>query len=108
MVNGKQHTVRFHVDDILSSHEDANVNDKFHQWLNETFGELKKVTVSRGKVHTFLGMEFNFSDPGKPKVKQIMHVQDMIDSCPIKINCAAVTATPAGNNLLQRGESKPV
>ena len=27
MVNGKQHTVRFHVDDLLSSHVDPKVND---------------------------------------------------------------------------------
>ena len=27
MVNGKQHTVRFHVDDLLLSHVDPKVND---------------------------------------------------------------------------------
>ena len=27
MVNGKQHTVRFHVDNLLSSHVDPKVND---------------------------------------------------------------------------------
>ena len=27
MVNGKQHTVRFHVDDSLSSHNDHKAND---------------------------------------------------------------------------------
>ena len=103
VVKGKQHTVRFHVDDILSSHEDAKVNDEFHQWLNKTFGKLKEVTVSRGKVHTFLCMELNFSGPGKLKVKETTHVQDMIDSCPVKIINAAVVDTPAGNNLMQGG-----
>ena len=29
MVNEKQHTVRFHVDDLMSSHEDSKVNDEF-------------------------------------------------------------------------------
>ena len=28
MVNNKQQTVRFHVDDLMSSHKDASVNDK--------------------------------------------------------------------------------
>ena len=68
VVKGKQHTVRFHVDDILSSHEDAKANDEFHQWLNKTFGKLKEITVSRGKIHAFLGMEFDVSDPGNLKV----------------------------------------
>ena len=38
MVNGKQHTIRFHVDDILSSHVDLKVNDEFLKWLNKTYG----------------------------------------------------------------------
>jgi hypothetical protein len=29
MVNGKQHTIRFHVDDVKASHIDPMVNDKF-------------------------------------------------------------------------------
>ena len=37
-VNGKQHTVAFHVDDLKSSHEDPQVNDKFLEWLNFKYG----------------------------------------------------------------------
>ena len=29
MIDGKQHTVRFHVDDLMSSHMDPKVNDDF-------------------------------------------------------------------------------
>ena len=29
VVNGKQQTVRFHVDDLMSSHVDESVNDEF-------------------------------------------------------------------------------
>ena len=32
VIGGKQHLVRFHVDDILSSHEDSKVNDNFALW----------------------------------------------------------------------------
>ena len=85
IVNKKQHTVRFHMDDILSSHLDATFNDEFHKWLDSTFGELKKVTVSRGKKHTFLGMDLDFSDKGKLHISQLNHVSDMISACPIKI-----------------------
>ena len=28
IVNKKQHTVQFHMDDLMSSHEDSKVNDK--------------------------------------------------------------------------------
>ena len=43
MVNGKQHTVRFHVDDSLSSHLDPKVNDRFAQWLEKMYGKYKAV-----------------------------------------------------------------
>ena len=34
-VKGKQQTVRFHVDDLMSSHVDSKVNDEFAKWLNK-------------------------------------------------------------------------
>ena len=61
--------------------------------------------MSRGKKHTFLGQEFDFSEKGKVKIKQTLHVEDMIASCPVQIKKDAVATTPAGNNLLQRGDS---
>ena len=33
MRNGSQHTIVFHVDDIMSSHVDKKVNDRFTKWL---------------------------------------------------------------------------
>ena len=35
MVNGKQQTIQFHVDDLLSSHVNPKVNDNFAIWLNK-------------------------------------------------------------------------
>jgi len=34
-INGKQHTISWHVDDVMSSHEDSKVNDDFLDWLKE-------------------------------------------------------------------------
>ena len=107
-VNKKQHTVRFHVDDILSSHMDKKVNDQFHLWLKETFGKLKDVKVSRGKVHEFLGQLIDFSKPGTVIFSQDDHVEDMIASCPVKLSKGAAAPTPAGNNLFNVGKSKPL
>ena len=42
IVDNKQHTMRFHVDNIFSRHVDPKVNDEFQQWLDITFGDLKK------------------------------------------------------------------
>ena len=35
VIDGKQHTVVFHVDDVKCSHVDAKVNDNFLLWLNK-------------------------------------------------------------------------
>ena len=34
-VNGKTHTVRFHVNNLMSSHMDEKVNNEFLMWLNQ-------------------------------------------------------------------------
>ena len=60
MRNGRQQTIRFHVDDLMSSHVDPRVNDDFYEWLNAKYGEHGKVTHKRGKVHDYLGMDFDF------------------------------------------------
>ena len=53
MVNGSQHTVRFHVDDLSSSHIDPKVNDRFTVWLEKMYGKYKAVELTRGKKHDY-------------------------------------------------------
>ena len=79
MVDGKQHTVRFHVDDLKSSHVNASVNDEFYKWLNKMYGQYGDVTQHRGKVHDYLGMNFDYSEKGKVKVDMIDYVAAMLD-----------------------------
>ena len=49
MVNGSQHTVRSHVDDLLSSHVDPKVNDRFAEKLEKMYKKYKAVEPTRGK-----------------------------------------------------------
>ena len=41
--NGSQHMIRFHVDDVISSHINPKVNDDFEEWLQAKYGEHDKV-----------------------------------------------------------------
>ena len=84
-VNGKQHTVRFHVDDLMSSHVDKKVNDDFENWLNKTYGGYGKIKSVRGKLHDYLGMNFDFSKDGKVLIDMIEYIANMIDECSVKI-----------------------
>ena len=38
MKKGSQQTIRFHVDDLMSSHIDRKVNDEFAKWLQSKYG----------------------------------------------------------------------
>ena len=61
MVNGKQLTVTFHVDDVKASHKDPKVIDEFIKWVEKKYGNVKidKVKAHRGKVHDYLGMKLD-------------------------------------------------
>ena len=89
MVNGKQHTVRFHVDDLLSSHVDPKVNDRFAQWLEKMYGKYKDVEPTRGKIHDYLGMVVDFTEKGKVIIDMVKYVESMIDDFPVKLNKGA-------------------
>ena len=60
MANGNQHTIGFHVDDLMGSHIDPKVNDNFEKRSNDMCGKHRKVKTTRGDVHDFLGMTFEF------------------------------------------------
>ena len=94
--DGKQQTIRFHVDDVMSSCEDnGKVNDEFELWLNKTYGALTKVKATRGKIHDYLGMLFDFSKPGEVTVEMTTYICNMVDECSVKFAKTDVAPTPA-------------
>ena len=105
MVNNKQHTIRFHVDDVVSSYIDPRVNDEFGEWAQQKYGDLKPVMIVRDKVHEFLGMTLDFSVPGEVHVKQDEHVRDIINSWPEDLS-GKTALTPASNDLYKRGHGR--
>ena len=83
MVEGKQQTVRFHLDDLMSSHVNAKVNDKFQEWLQATYGQINEVQVTRGKKHVYLGMTVVFHDDGSVTLDMRDYIEGMINDFPI-------------------------
>ena len=83
MVKGKQQTIRFHVDDLMSSHMDPQVNDDFEKWLNQKYGEFGEVKTTRGNEHDYLGMTFEYGN-GEVKVHMIDYIESMLKEFPVK------------------------
>jgi Reverse transcriptase (RNA-dependent DNA polymerase) len=105
MVNNKQHTVLFHVDDLKSSHVDKKVNDDFFKWLQKMYGGHKDVTCTRGLVHSYLGLKLDYSEPGKIKIDMRTYVNEMIEAFPVEMTEKDISPTPAGDDLFgQRGK----
>ena len=79
MINRKLQTVRFHVDDLMSSHVDKKVHDDFLKWLNDKYGEHGYVTTTRGNTHDYLGMTFGFGN-SEVQLHMISYVKGMLEN----------------------------
>ena len=106
IINGKQHTISWHVDDLKSSHVDPKVNDDFQQWLQKEYGQVKEITATRGKRHVYLGMTLDYSTPGEVKVDMIDYVKEMLEEFPQDLN--GKSATVANEKLFDTTRGKPL
>ncbi len=101
IVNGKQHTISWHVDDLKSSHLDSKVNDQFLEWLEKTYAsdDIGHVKAVHGKCHDYLAMILNFSIPDVLQVNMTPYVKSMIEEFPDKLS--GKTMTPWNENLFK-------
>ena len=105
MINRKQQTVRFYVDDLLLSYANIKVIDHFDKWLNKTYGSYGEVKCTRGKVHDYLGMNIKFTNKGKIIIDMCNYLNTIINDFSIQLKNTTVP-TPVSNNLFAEGESK--
>ena len=103
MINGKQATIVWHVDDLKISHVDSKVVDAIINMLDKEFGKETLMNKSRGKVHDYLGMILDFSKPGELTVDMVHYIKTIIDEMPKDMSGHA--KTPAGSHLLKVNDS---
>jgi hypothetical protein len=106
MIDGKQHTITWHVDDLKSSHVNPKVNDQFHKWLEQKYGDPKigQVKAVRGKQHDYLAMVLDYGSPGKVKVNMTKYVKEMIEDFPEELE---KTSYPWNANLFKVDSQSP-
>ena len=63
-INDSQCTILFHVDDFLITSMSSEALDQVEAVFRQAFEEI---TVKTGKVHSFLGMTFDFTIDGNKK-----------------------------------------
>ncbi len=83
IIDGKQCTICFHVDDCKISHVLDAIVSGVIEWLRWDYKKLftdgsGKMKVTRGKIHKYLGMTLDFRSKGIVKVTMIKYVDKII------------------------------
>jgi hypothetical protein len=99
IVDGKQLTVAWHVNDLKISHVATGVVDDLIANLNSEFRKETPLLKSWGKVHNYLGMTLDFSALGQVTVTMIDYIMNICMDLPKDMIGSA--ATPAANHLFQ-------
>jgi hypothetical protein len=95
--NGDQCTIIVHVDDLMITCKDLTVIEKVVADITDVY---KEVVTHRGKVHSYLGITFDFSVQGQVKLSQEGYVMDLIKACHV----TGKAQSPAAGNLFTVGE----
>lgn len=104
-IDGRQHTIGWHVDDFIITHEDPSVNTRLIDHLQHKYGKLAPLTVHRGDVHEYLGMNLDFSKRESVVVTMYDYITRLVDEAPADFGGEAVT--PAARHLFEIDEDSP-
>ena len=78
-INGKQCTILWHVDDLKVSHVDPDVVTSVLEQINKEYGKAAPITITRGKVHDYLGMTIDFSETGSVKFTMVDYIHNILE-----------------------------
>ena len=105
VIEGTQCTVLWYVDDNKVSHVKPNVVTMVLDKIEKRF---RKLRITRGKQHTFLGMDIDFIGDAKVKIAMMQYIIKCIEA--YKLRNKETAATPAKNDLFtvdERGAVLP-
>jgi hypothetical protein len=97
MIDGKQCTIVWHVDDLKISHINEKVNTLVIKLIDSEFGNEAPLTVTRGKIHEYLGMTLDYTEKGKVETKMLDYLLRIFEDLPEEF--AGEAASPAANHL---------
>ena len=75
------------MDDLKVSHLNSSEITKFACYLQSIYGD--KLTVKRGKIHDYMGMDLDYSEKGTIKVSMIKCVGKILRAFPEEIKATS-------------------
>ena len=73
--------------------------------MEAEFGKEAPLNKSRGKVHNYLGMQMDFSNPGEVKIDMVNYIKTILNEVPSDMLGAATS--PAANHLFDVDQENP-
>ena len=102
MVNGKQLTIIWHVDDLKISHVEESVVEDVLKELELKFGGPNgKLSTTRGKTHNYLGMTLDYSRKNMVQLTMFDYLSDLIATLPEELTTKRIFNTPAADHLFE-------
>ena len=99
IIYNKQCTILWHFNDLKTSYFDPAVVFRVLSDIDTEYEKISKMTITRGKVHKYLGMTIDYSSPGKVIFSIIDYIGKMIDNISEDMN--GELATPAAHHLFE-------
>jgi hypothetical protein len=94
MINGKQCTICWFVDDLKVSHVQRSVVDIIIAAIEGKYG---KMVVTHGNRHKYVGMDIEFTNDGEAKLLMTEYIKEAIEAFPE--DCTKPVNTPASQYL---------
>ena len=79
------------------SHISEAVLDAIIANLNECYGQVTPLTVTKGTTHKYLGMTLDYTVPGEVTIRMDDYVQEILSEAPDDMS--GTSTTPAGEHL---------
>ena len=110
VINGKQCTLAWYVDDNILSHSDPKVVDQILRTIESYFPGL---VIERGRKLNYLGMELDFYEKGKVKLGTVQYLTNMISELEGELkdfdeNLDRKYVSPAAKRLFIIDEESPL
>ena len=104
MIDGKQCTIAWCVDDNCLTHLSDKVLDRVIKRIERKFG---KMTVTRGDNHTYFGMKLRFPGDGRVWINMRQYIEEAIEVFGQPLTRSAATPAMKGSFDVE-DESKPL
>ncbi|VEU41596.1 unnamed protein product [Pseudo-nitzschia multistriata] len=106
VINQAQCTIVWHVDDLKISHRDLKVVDQVINDLNTEFGKTAPLTVTRGKIHDYVGMTIDYTREGQVTFSMFNYLEEILENLPAELD-GCESATPARDHLFKVNDESP-